>query len=521
MSWQLASFTLLGLALFGFVAWYERSRPSSRTVALVATLAALATLGRIAFAALPDVKPTTDIVLIAGFALGAAPGFAVGAVTALASNIVFGQGPWTPWQMLAWGLCGLAGAALARPGWRIPRFAMALACAAAGYGFGLILDFYTWVGYTGQHTLAQYLFIEGESFPFNLTNAIGSFVFYLAFGPALLRSLQRFRLRLEPRFVALALGLLLATSFATARAPTADAASQPAVVPDEVRYLRAAENRDGGFGPAPGQPSSQLFTAWATIGLAAAGVDPQAVQRDRHNPVIWIESHLGQLQGPGDLERTILALAAAHAPLGDLVSKLEHDQSTDGSFSGQSNLTAFAILALTATHAPSAAHAPAAAAHASAAAHAAAAAHARGAAHAPAAATATAWLARQQNAGGGFSFAQRGGQSDVDDTAAAVEALVADGGPAGAVKRALAYIDRAQNRDGGFPEQPGGPSNAQSTAWAAQALIAAKLPPRGLAYLERLTARSGAVAYAPGQAQTPVWVTAQALAALAGHALPI
>ena len=61
MSWQLASFGLLAVALAGGFAWYERSRPSSRTVALVAALAALATLGRIAFAPLPNVKPTTDI----------------------------------------------------------------------------------------------------------------------------------------------------------------------------------------------------------------------------------------------------------------------------------------------------------------------------------------------------------------------------------------------------------------------------------------------------------------------------
>ena len=66
-----------------------------------ATLAALAALGRVAFAPLPNVKPTTDIVLIAGYALGGAPGFVVGAVAALASNLFFGQGPWTPWQMAA------------------------------------------------------------------------------------------------------------------------------------------------------------------------------------------------------------------------------------------------------------------------------------------------------------------------------------------------------------------------------------------------------------------------------------
>ena len=77
MTWQLGAFALIiGALALGF-GWYERSRPDARIVALVATLAAFAALGRIAFAALPNVKPTTDIVLISGFALGAAPGFVV------------------------------------------------------------------------------------------------------------------------------------------------------------------------------------------------------------------------------------------------------------------------------------------------------------------------------------------------------------------------------------------------------------------------------------------------------------
>ena len=114
MSWVLASFLVLGLALAAGFAWYERAHPSARVLALVATLAALAALGRIAFAPLPSVKPTTDIVLLTGYVLGGAPGFAVGAVGALASNLFFGQGPWTPWQMVGWGGVGRARRA-ARP----------------------------------------------------------------------------------------------------------------------------------------------------------------------------------------------------------------------------------------------------------------------------------------------------------------------------------------------------------------------------------------------------------------------
>jgi energy-coupling factor transport system substrate-specific component len=73
MSWMLASTVLLGIALAAGFAWYERAHPTARVIALVATLAALAAVGRIAFAAIPNVKPTTDIVLISGYVLGGAP----------------------------------------------------------------------------------------------------------------------------------------------------------------------------------------------------------------------------------------------------------------------------------------------------------------------------------------------------------------------------------------------------------------------------------------------------------------
>src|SRR5204862_1155833 len=93
---------------------YQRDKPPARVLALVATMAALAVVGRLAFAAIPNVKPTTDIVLFAGYALGPIPGFVVGAVAALVSNIFLSQGPWTPWQMAAWGAVGVGGALLAR-----------------------------------------------------------------------------------------------------------------------------------------------------------------------------------------------------------------------------------------------------------------------------------------------------------------------------------------------------------------------------------------------------------------------
>jgi energy-coupling factor transport system substrate-specific component len=510
MSWTLASFLILALALAAGFAWYERSRPSSRTIAIVAALAALATLGRIAFAPLPSVKPTTDIVLIAGFVLGGPPGFAVGAVAAIASNIVFGQGPWTPWQMLAWGMVGLLGAVLGRRRARpLPRLVMALVCAAAGFAYGLVLNFYTFVTFTGQHTLAQFLVIEGSAFSFDLAHAIGNFLFYLAFGPALVRALQRFRLRMDVTWgpataaplVLLALlgaaagelpaGRAQASTTVQRAAPVSGARASTTVPGQALAYLERAQNRDGGFGLSPGQPSSQLASAWVVIGAAAAGANPAALRRDGHDPVAWIRGHLAQLQGPGDLERTIVALAAARAPLGTLVAQLEREQRRDGSVGEQSNLTAFAILAWRAAHANGV---PAAAA----------------------------WLARQQDGDGGFSFAVRGDPSDIDDTAAVIEALTAARAAPTIVARARSFVLANENRDGGFPLQPGGASDAQSTAWAVQALCATgSSVQRPLAYLRARLTRSGAVAYAAGETITPVWVTAEALAAFALAPLPL
>lgn len=198
MSWQLASLALVVLSLAACFWWYERSHPSSKEVALVATLAALAALGRDAFVAVPDFKPTTAIVLICGYAFGAGPGFAVGAVGALASNVFLGQGSWTPWQMLAWGIVGLAGALLgALLQRRVPgRLQLALACALAAELFNLLIDLYSWTQ-GASHTLAAYGAWIASGVAFDVTHVVANLLFALAFGPALLRMLMRARARME------------------------------------------------------------------------------------------------------------------------------------------------------------------------------------------------------------------------------------------------------------------------------------------------------------------------------------
>jgi len=180
MSWQLASFLLLALALAGGFAWYERSHPSARVLALVGTLAALAVLGRIAFAPVPNVKPTTDIVLLSGFVFGGAPGFAVGAVAALASNFFFTQGPWTPWQMAAWGAIGVGGAGLAFVSrGRLGRVPLALACGAAGLLYGVIVNFGSVATVGGVDLGHRFVVYQTTSLPWDVAHAAANVVFFL------------------------------------------------------------------------------------------------------------------------------------------------------------------------------------------------------------------------------------------------------------------------------------------------------------------------------------------------------
>jgi energy-coupling factor transport system substrate-specific component len=525
MSWQLASFALVLAALALAFWWYERSQPPTRTIALVATLAALAALGRDAFAAIPDVKPITAIVLVGGVAFGAGPGFAIGAISGLASNILLGEGPWTPWQMLGWGLVGLIGAALGRLTRRqMGALALALACAASAEAFNLLLDVYVWTG-TGSHTLAGFGAVLGTAVVFDVTHVVASFAFGLAFGPALLRMLGRVRARSEVEWgpppkapgasqaalaLILALGLLGASA-TYVRASTGGGPAQASrlAISREISFLAAAQNTDGGFGAARGQASSELYSAWVAIGLAAAGVEPLSVRRGGHTVLDALRAQASSLQGSGDLERTILALHACGASVrslagGDPVLRLLRARRPDGSFERLANITAFAIFALRAAGYP---------------------------ASAPVIRGAARWLISQQDSDGGFGFAARGGGSDVDDTAAVVQAIVAagvHGGPG--LSRARAFLARAQSLDGGYPQQPGGLSNAQSSAWAVQAIVALGGDPARqrragsrspVAYLESLIAPDGSVRYSRTGSQTPVWVTAQALTALAQKPFPI
>lgn len=180
------------------VAWLEGGAASAKDLTLVATLGGLAAAGRVLFAPVPSVQPVTVIVAAAGVALGPRRGFAVGALAALASNFFLGQGPHTPWQMLAWGGCGLV-AGLARPLLR-RRLAFAAFCFALGFAFGTLMDLWHWYGFF-PHTRAALSVVLGAGIAFNAAHAVGNVVLALAAGPELRRVLERYERRTRTEVV--------------------------------------------------------------------------------------------------------------------------------------------------------------------------------------------------------------------------------------------------------------------------------------------------------------------------------
>lgn len=184
---------LAGIAvLVAGAAALESGTESVKDLALVATVAGVAAAGRVLFVAIPGVQPVTVIVVVAGATLGARRGFAVGAVAALASNFFLGQGVWTPWQMIAWGACGLVGAAAAPLLRR--RLTLAVLTFILGLAFSAFLDVWEWYAFF-PHTGAALALQMSRGFPFELAHGIGNVLLSLAVGPELRRVLERYERR--------------------------------------------------------------------------------------------------------------------------------------------------------------------------------------------------------------------------------------------------------------------------------------------------------------------------------------
>jgi hypothetical protein len=235
-------------------------------------------------------------------------------------------------------------------------------------------------------------------------------------------------------------------------------------------YVAGQQREDGGFG-------GMQVSAWATLGLVAAGADTgrAAEHLAGQNP-----------ETATDVALVAMARAAAGDRPDDLLPRLrEHKPGK------LVNATIWTILAL------------------------------RQAGEPVPPALVKSLLAAQRPSGGWSWLA--GGAADTNDTAAAMQALRAVGAPRGPVQRGVVFLRRHQNPDGGFELTQGRGSDTQSTAWAIQGLLAAGASPGPPAfrYLQRMRRPDGSYRYNARYVTTPLWVTAQVLPALARKPFPL
>ena len=179
--------------LIPFFLAFEGRRPQARELVVLAVMCALAVAGRVAIP-IPSFKAIFGIIMIAGIAFGPESGFLVGAISALASNFFYSQGPYTPWQMMAYGAGGMLAGFVFAEG-RLPRKPVVMGIfgfLAVAFFVGPLLD-------TCSVCLVKNVSFKGAmmfyvyGFPVNLRQAVATAIVLLVLGKPLLEKLDRIK----------------------------------------------------------------------------------------------------------------------------------------------------------------------------------------------------------------------------------------------------------------------------------------------------------------------------------------
>lgn len=188
--YTLVSLLIAASACAGFALSFERKSLTSRYAVLTAVMAALSVAGRFIFAPIPAFKPMTAMVILSGMYLSPECGFLTGAMTALISNMYFGHGAWTPFQMLAWGLIGLFAGIIAEP-MKKKRLLLLIYGAFSGAFYSMIMDTWTVLWYSGDFSWSLYKASLISSLPFTAIYAVSNVIFLLITGKSFGRKLSR------------------------------------------------------------------------------------------------------------------------------------------------------------------------------------------------------------------------------------------------------------------------------------------------------------------------------------------
>lgn len=188
----LISLSIAVLAFLLFIAGFEKRKTGTRRLVLVSVMVALSVAGRF----IPFFKPVTALTIITGMYAGAEAGFLTGALSAVISGFYFGQGPWMPFQMLAWGLLGLFAGFLSAP-LKKSRALLLFYAVFCGIAFSLIMDIWTVLWYSGKLNAKLYLAAIASAAPYTILYAGSNFIFILALAKPFGEKLERVKLKYD------------------------------------------------------------------------------------------------------------------------------------------------------------------------------------------------------------------------------------------------------------------------------------------------------------------------------------
>lgn len=192
INYYISSIVVLVLSMLPLFAAFEAKSLTARDLTLTATLIALAVVGRAAFYLIPQVKPIAAIVIASAVCLGSQRGYIIGAFSAFVSNFIFGQGIWTPFQMVALGTVGLL-AGLVFQRLKVNRYTLSVVgFFLASFVYGIIVDMSTVLSVYGNNiTLKGALSIYASGAVFNLVFGVSTAVFLFLFGMPFITKIER------------------------------------------------------------------------------------------------------------------------------------------------------------------------------------------------------------------------------------------------------------------------------------------------------------------------------------------
>lgn len=192
-SYYIASLLMVIYTIVVFLSAFERRKPQTREIVVVAVLTALAVTGRMAFFMIPQFKPVVAIIILSAVCLGGEMGFVVGAMAGFTSNFFFGQGPWTPWQMMSFGIIGFLAGCLAEVG--IFKESKMRLCVFGGLAtfliYGGIMNPCSVIMFTPNPTKAAFIAAYISGFWFDMIHSAATVIFlWLLYAP-MLKKLER------------------------------------------------------------------------------------------------------------------------------------------------------------------------------------------------------------------------------------------------------------------------------------------------------------------------------------------